>query len=108
MVKRQFKVISPIERKDGGKYWMRCGTAFVNKDNSINVYLDALPLVASKEQQGVTLQLRELTDEELRERAEKRASSSTYSARGTLGPMGGLGFDAGANSNAAADGGVPF
>lgn len=79
--KRMFKVISPIERKDGGKYWIRLGSAYVNKDNSINVYLDAMPLVPGKDGQGVTLQLRELTDDELRERAEKKAS---YAARGTL------------------------
>jgi hypothetical protein len=76
-----FKVISPIEKRDGGKFWLRCGQAYVNKDNSINVYLDAMPLVAPKDGQGVTLQLRELTEEELRERAEKKA---TYSTRGTL------------------------
>lgn len=79
--KRMFKVISPIERKDGGKFWMRCGTAYVNKDNSINVYLDAVPCAPSKDGHGVTLQLRELTEEELRERADKKA---TYAARGTL------------------------
>ncbi len=79
--KRMFKVITPIERKDGGKFWMRLGNAYVNKDNSINVYLDAVPLGAGRDGQGVTLQLRELTDEELRERAEKRAS---YTARGSL------------------------
>ena len=80
--KRMFKVISPIDRKDGGKFWLRCGTAYVNKDNSINVYLEALPLGATKEGQGgVTLQLRELTDDELRERAEKKAQ---YANRGTL------------------------
>ena len=75
--KRMFKVISPIDRKDGGKYWMRLGTGFVNKDNSINIYLDAMPLG----QERVTLQLRELTEDDLRERSDKRAS---YSARGTL------------------------
>jgi len=79
--KRMFKVISPIDKRDGGKWWLRCGTAYVNKDNSINVYLEALPLVGQKDGQGVTLQLRELTEEEMRERSEKR---STYSARGTL------------------------
>ena len=79
--KRMFKVISPIEKRDGGKFWLRCGVAYVNKDNSINVYLDAMPLVPPKDGQGITLQLRELTEEELRERAEKRA---TYTARGTL------------------------
>lgn len=80
--KRMFKVISPIDRKDGGKFWIRCGSAYLNKDNSINVYLEALPLVASKDGQGVTLQLRELTEQELRERADRKAS---YAARGTLG-----------------------
>ena len=79
--KRMFKVISPIEKRDGGKFWLRCGQAYVNKDNSINVYLDAMPLVTPKDGQGITLQLRELTEQELRERAEKKA---TYSARGTL------------------------
>jgi hypothetical protein len=78
-----FKVISPVEKDGGGVWWMRCGNAFVNKDNSINVYLDAMPL-RSKPGEGVKLQLRELTEEELRERAEKRA---TYASRGPLGPF---------------------
>jgi hypothetical protein len=79
-----FKVIAPMDKKDGTKWWMRCGTAFVNKDNSINVYLDALPLG----QQQITLQLRELTEEELRERSDRRAS---YATRGSLGNAGGGG-----------------
>src|SRR5688572_643292 len=74
-----FKVVSPMDTNDGGTYWLRCGSAFVNKDNSINVYLDAVP-VRHKQGEGVKLQLREFTDEELKERAEKRAS---YSARAT-------------------------
>ncbi len=32
------------ESKDGKSYWTRIGMAFVNKDGSMNVYLDALPL----------------------------------------------------------------
>jgi hypothetical protein len=79
--KKVFKVISPIERRDGVKWWMRCGSAFTNKDNSINVYLDALPLGHTPER-GLTLQIRELTEEDLREREQKRAS---YAARGTVG-----------------------
>src|SRR5690348_17197862 len=110
-----FKVIAPIERENGGgTYWMRCGTAFINKDNSINVFLDAMPLKV-KAGEGVKLQLREYTDEDLRERDEKRAA---YSARGTLGAggAGGRGAGAGLGTNlmppsqpglAAADG-VPF
>jgi hypothetical protein len=76
-----FKVIAPQDRKDGnGKYWMRLGSAFVNKDNSINVYLDAVPF---GQKDGLMVQLREYTEDELRERSERKSSS--YSARGTLG-----------------------
>ena len=32
------------EGKDGKSFWTRIGTAFVNKDGSLNVYLDAIPL----------------------------------------------------------------
>ncbi len=67
--KRMFKVLCPVEKKDGGTYWMRLGNAYTNKDESINVYLDAVP-VGAKE---VKLQLRELTEEDLRPRDEKRA-----------------------------------
>lgn len=81
MTQRMFKVISPVDKDGGGTWWIRCGNAFLNKDNSINVYLDAMPL-RTKPGEGVKLQLREFTEEELRERAEKRA---TYTARGTLG-----------------------
>ncbi len=59
---RMFKVITPIEKKDGGTFWMRIGTAFPNRDASINVYLDAMPT-----KQGV-LQLREMTDEDFARR----------------------------------------
>ena len=67
--KTMFKVVSPIKKKNGeGDYWMRCGTAFTNKDNSINVYLDAVPT-----QPQFTLQLRELTEEDFARSAERRA-----------------------------------
>ncbi|HEY5921687.1 MAG TPA: hypothetical protein VIV11_08445 [Kofleriaceae bacterium] len=96
--KRMFKVISPIDKRDGGKFWLRCGVAYVNKDNSINVYLEAMPLVQQKDGHGVTLQLREFTEEELRASAEKKA---TYASRGTLAndystppPTGGSALDA--------------
>lgn len=78
---KMYKVISPIEKDGTTKFWMRCGTGFTNKDESINIYLDALPL-GMKE---VKLQLRELTEDELRERADKRASYSAMRAT-TSGP----------------------
>jgi hypothetical protein len=55
---RMFKVLCPVERKDGGTFWMRVGSAFPNKDQSINLYLDALPLGHNK------LQIREMEDED--------------------------------------------
>lgn len=34
-----------IEREGREKsYWMRVGTAFVNRDDSLNLFLDALPV----------------------------------------------------------------
>jgi hypothetical protein len=80
--KKPFKVISPVEKRDGGKWWMRCGIGYRNKDESINIYIDSLPITAGKDGKPLTLQVREMTDEELRERSEKRAG---YSSRGTVG-----------------------
>jgi hypothetical protein len=37
------KVLCPVE-KDGKTFWKLLGAAYVNKDNSINVYLDSLPI----------------------------------------------------------------
>ncbi len=70
--KRMFKVITPMEGRDGTKWWMRCGSGFTNKDESINVYLNCLPFSRS-EKGEITLQLRELTEEDLRTRDDKRA-----------------------------------
>ena len=38
------KVLCPLTNQKTGKtYWMRIGNAFVNRDGSTNVYLDAYP-----------------------------------------------------------------
>lgn len=39
-------------QRDGKKYWLRIGTAFENRDGSLNLYLDAVPT-------NGTLQVRE-------------------------------------------------
>lgn len=71
MQKQMFKVLCPIPKRDGtGKFWMRVGSGFRNKDNSINVYLDAMPVRGD-----VTLQLREMDENDLRERDAGRQSS---------------------------------
>lgn len=58
---RMFKVIAPIEKKDGSTFWMRVGTGYPNKDQSINLYLDAMPF-------NHKLQIREVEEEDLQPR----------------------------------------
>jgi hypothetical protein len=41
---QRLRVFCPVTSADGTTYWMRMGSAFVNADGSINVYLDALPV----------------------------------------------------------------
>jgi hypothetical protein len=83
--RRMFKVISPVATRDGGTFWLRCGHGYTNRDESINIYLDSLPLGGLAKDNAIKLQIREYTEAELRERAEKRA---TYQARSTVGPNG--------------------
>ena len=53
-------VVYAINEKDGdrGSWWQKIGTAFTNRDGSIAIYLDALPLGTNK------LQVREQKDEQ--------------------------------------------
>jgi hypothetical protein len=37
-------VYALTERQDGGTRWLRVGIAFVNRDGSETIYLDAVPL----------------------------------------------------------------
>ena len=38
------KDVYTIKSTGKKKYWVRIGAAFVNKDGSLNAYLDAMPL----------------------------------------------------------------
>jgi hypothetical protein len=60
-MKKMFKILCPIERKDGSTHWMRVGTGFPNRDDSVNLYLDVLPA-------NQKLQLRELDAEDMKAR----------------------------------------
>ena len=52
-----------VERnKDGRKFWVRVGAAFVNRDGSLNVRLDAMPVNGE-------LQIRDYQPRESREAA---------------------------------------
>jgi hypothetical protein len=65
--KQTFKVLAAIPKRDGGHWWMRCGTGHTNKDDSINVYLDAVP-------RDLKFTLRQLDEDDLRRREAYRAS----------------------------------
>ncbi len=53
------KVLCPIKNEKTNKtYWMRIGNAFINRDGSTNVYLDAYPA-------NGTLQIRDLDERDL-------------------------------------------
>lgn len=80
MEKRTFKVMAPIARHDGGHWWMRCGTAYTNRDNSINIYLDAMP-------RDMKFTLRELDEEDLRKRDAARAGDLAGAARTAAPPL---------------------
>lgn len=73
--KRTFKVLAAIPKRDGGHFWMRCGNGYTNKDDSINVYLDAVP-------RDMKFQLRELDEEDLRKRDTYRATHTGGEAPG--------------------------
>ncbi|MFT3694517.1 MAG: hypothetical protein QM831_15320 [Kofleriaceae bacterium] len=69
-MKKMYKVLAAVER-NGQTFWSRMGVGFPNRDESINMLLDFLP-VATKDGQ-VKLQLRELTDEDLARSQERKA-----------------------------------
>lgn len=65
------KVLCPLENeKTGKKYWMRLGSAYPNRDGSLNVYLDALPVTRK-------LQIRELNALDRERMAQGRADSNS-------------------------------
>lgn len=67
--KKMFKVLSAIDKRDGGTFWMRVGSGYTNRDNSVNIYLDVIP-------KTFQLQLRELDEEDLRKRDPQRGGGS--------------------------------
>lgn len=61
--KRMFKVLGIVPKHSNPREtaWVRVGVGFVNRDNSINIHLDAMP-------RSFELQLREFDEEDLRKR----------------------------------------
>lgn len=44
MSNRPKEVYTIVEREGGGNWWVRVGVAWVNRDGSLNVTLNALPV----------------------------------------------------------------
>jgi hypothetical protein len=74
MTKRSYKVLAAIPKYDGnGEWWMKIGIGFTNRDESINLILDAVPTHMTK---GLRLQIRELDAEDLARREAYRANAA--------------------------------
>lgn len=87
---KMFKILCPIEKKGGGTYWARCGTAYENRDESINCYLDFFP-------KDWKFQIRVFDAEDIR-RMNERSANAGSSARGdawrtTTAPYAGSAFN---------------
>lgn len=44
MEERKRLAVFSIRKHRGGSVWVRAGSAFINRDGSLNLYLDVLPL----------------------------------------------------------------
>jgi hypothetical protein len=88
--KKMYKVIHAVEKKGGGTYWMRVGSAFTNRDDSINIYLDAVPAPSGKSSR-YEFQIRELDAEDLRRREAHASGNNTGGSNGNDTNGGGAG-----------------
>lgn len=75
MEKREYKVLAPIPKANGGEWFMHVGRAYENSDGSINLYIDAIPTGSTGK--GLKLQVRALDEEDLRRREAYRASAAS-------------------------------
>lgn len=99
--KKMFKVLSAIDKRDGTSFWMRVGSGFTNKDNSVNIYLDVLP-------KSFQFQLRELDEEDLRRRESRRGESGNDTGLASSHADAGLVASAHAASSGNGDASLPF
>jgi len=79
LVGKRKKVLCPIER-NGKTHWNNMGVGFVNKDNSINVVLNGVPLNGK-------LQIRDWDDEETYARKQQQWRSGNTAAMPRIGPV---------------------
>jgi hypothetical protein len=77
---RNWKAVYTVVERGPRKFWLRIGTAFVNKDQSLNVRLDASPT-------NGLLHIRESEPRELFDRREERAALGG-AVSNVMGPLG--------------------
>ena len=83
--KRSYKVLAAIPKHDGsGEWFMKVGSGFTNRDESINLYLDAIPM--GQAGKGIRLQIRELDATYLARRDAYRANSTGPASASPSGP----------------------
>lgn len=83
--KRSYKVLAAIPKHDGsGEWFMKVGSGFTNRDESINLYLDAIPM--GQPGKGIRLQIRELDANDLARRDAYRANSTSPASATPSGP----------------------
>lgn len=80
--KKMFKVVCAIDKKNGGHFWTKCGVAYTNRDDSINVYLDVIP-------KNWQFQIRAFDEAELLKMNERREQRSSTTGNGLGGSAGG-------------------
>jgi hypothetical protein len=78
-MERSKKVICQVDGANGKKFWMRVGNAHVNRDGSLNVYLQAYPANGGK------LQIRDLDERDLARREDRAAPGEGLSSSSALG-----------------------
>ena len=105
---QKFKILAIVPKLDGkGEFFTKVGIAFRNKDNSINGFLEMLPLQALNGK-PVKLQIREWDERDERPREGFRSSSrevvtgqvsmaGEVSMAGDVGMAGELGMSAGSS-----------
>jgi hypothetical protein len=77
---KMYKILVPIKGKDNETtHWARLGSAFTNKDGSLNCYVDAIPVQAFGGKE-LMLQIRELSEEDLRRRDERKSTNGDASS----------------------------
>ena len=83
--KRSYKVLAAIPKHDGsGEWFMKVGSGYTNRDESINLYIDAIPV--GQAGKGLRLQIRELDANDLARREAYRANSTAPAGTSASGP----------------------